>query len=122
MAWLQSCHVLIASLVLVLSPPAGSDFLKARSPPPAVQPTKRLDRYGDPLPDGALARLGTSRLLHQDNIRAVAFVPDGKALASAGDDAVISLWEAATGRELRRFAGPRGTGKTSLARILANGR
>jgi WD40 repeat protein len=35
----------------------------------------------------------------------VAFSPDGKTLASAGDDQTIRLWETATGKEIRRLTG-----------------
>jgi WD40 repeat protein len=43
---------------------------------------------------------------HQGQIRAVAFSHDGQAVASASYDGSVRLWEAATGKEIRRFTMP----------------
>jgi WD40 repeat protein len=64
----------------------------------------------EPLPAGALARLGTYRLRHTNRIGAIAFSPDGKLLASAGSeeggrDHTVRLWAVATGEERRRLEG-----------------
>jgi WD40 repeat protein len=56
----------------------------------------------EPLPPGALARLGSASLRHGDTVRDLVFLPDGKALVAA-DKSGIRLWDTATGRELRRF-------------------
>jgi WD40 repeat protein len=58
----------------------------------------RTDLHGDPLPAGAIARLGTSRLQHAGPVHALVYSPDGKWLASAGADKVIRLWDAETGK------------------------
>src|SRR5262249_3358922 len=57
----------------------------------------RVDRFGDPLPPGALARLGTWRLSHKGSLAGVAFSGDGSLVAAAGDRS-LSFWEASTGK------------------------
>ncbi|MHC4407123.1 MAG: WD40 repeat domain-containing protein, partial [Planctomycetota bacterium] len=71
----------------------------------ASEPTTSLDRYGDPLPPGAVARLGTIRLRQCQGVRALAFSPNGRALASGGYDDAIRLWDVQTGRLVRRYRG-----------------
>jgi RNA polymerase sigma factor (sigma-70 family) len=63
----------------------------------------RLDALGDPLPPGATARLGTIRWRHGSPAIFLFLVPDGKTVVSAANDRWIRVWDAATGKELRRF-------------------
>jgi WD40 repeat protein len=55
------------------------------------------DAHGDPLPAGALLRLGTVRFRHGVGLSALASAPHGHAIASAGDNGLIRWWDAATG-------------------------
>jgi WD40 repeat protein len=64
------------------------------------------DPFGDPLPAGAVARFGTTRLWQatgQSGVESLAFAPDGRLMASAGIELPVVLWDAATGREVRRL-------------------
>ena len=60
----------------------------------------RTTPLGDPLPAGALARMGASRWRHGNRVCSVAFSPDGLTLASASDDATADIWDFATGRRV----------------------
>jgi WD40 repeat protein len=77
-------------------------------PPPAkVQPhaaeqtQARTDQYGDPLPEGAVARMGSLRFIHGfGHISRIILSPDEKLVASQGFSMDHRLWEANTGREV----------------------
>jgi hypothetical protein len=71
---------------------------------PGTSSLGKVDRQGDPLPAGAVARLGTVRFRPADEVLALAISPDGKTLASAGWRDV-ALWELATGKKIARFRG-----------------
>src|SRR2546421_6801518 len=82
----------------------------AQPPLPTSQPKPKLDPLGDPLPDGALARLGTARFRHGGR-ELLGFSPDGRTLLFAGAG-TLQLMDAASGKESKavRFseAEPRG--------------
>jgi RNA polymerase sigma factor (sigma-70 family) len=91
----------VASLGGLLVAGALASGLFAPSPgdppkPAARAADPRLDRHGDPLPAGAVLRLGTTRLRHA-NVFSLAFTADGK-LASFGQDNSVKVWDPASGR------------------------
>jgi WD40 repeat protein len=89
------CRIPIISLLL------SPVFVAADPPPPAEVKSSAVDSYGDPLPTGAIARLGTVRLRHGSySIQALAFTPDGKTLASAGYEGMLRFWDTATAKPL----------------------
>src|SRR5262245_52140508 len=65
---------------------------------PATRPSPEDVRGG--LPDGAVARLGTTRFRQGTPVRVAAVSPDGTHIATA-DDGTVHLWDAATGRLAR---------------------
>jgi WD40 repeat protein len=74
----------------------------------AAQPAKtpHLDGHGDPLPGGAIARLGTTRFQFPGYVRAIALSSDGTTVAAAaqGDEGGTRLdfMDTATGKSLRK--------------------
>jgi WD40 repeat protein/beta-lactamase regulating signal transducer with metallopeptidase domain len=74
---------------------------------PGTKGRATADAHGDPLPAGALARLGTTRLRHEADVTDVSFGPGGTTLLTAGRDGTVRLWDLATGKEIRRFDGPK---------------
>jgi WD40 repeat protein len=100
----------LAICLLSTSSTAHGDPPADRQQSPAAR-TARLDLYDDPLPEGAVARLGTVRFRCPGNdaefagevlapLSPFALSPDGKILAT-GERHAIRFWEMATGKELR---------------------
>lgn len=75
----------------------------ARSAPPQAGDQEHTDSYGDPLPEGALTRLGTVRLRTGGFRGSLLFSADGKILVAASNNGMVHYWEATTGKPLRRF-------------------
>jgi hypothetical protein len=99
-------------LPLFLLPPLHSE--PAAPDGKAAVPSKeapRTDAQGDPLPYGAIMRIGTVRLRG----RSAAFMPDGKSVVSLGSDNAVVFWEVKTGKEIRRLLGGSKTGYSTLA-------
>jgi RNA polymerase sigma factor (sigma-70 family) len=76
-------------------------------PSAAAQLPARTDRYGDPLPTGAVARFGTLRLRQ---CRTAVFSPDGKHIVTGGGEAgsQVVFWDRQTGKEVRRLSAKAG--------------
>ncbi|HJZ89455.1 MAG TPA: sigma-70 family RNA polymerase sigma factor [Gemmataceae bacterium] len=85
------------------SPPGTDPKTPAKPPVPAEPATASVDILGDPLPDGAVARIGTSRFRHDEWLHLATWSPDGKYIASSAGRIAI-IWDAQTGRELARHA------------------
>ena len=71
----------------------------------ASKPQVRTDALGDPLPEGAIARLGTVRFRHGGRIHRMMFSADGKQLLSTGTDG-LRIWDIATGKGLKSLTPP----------------
>ncbi|MCI0462384.1 MAG: WD40 repeat domain-containing protein [Gemmataceae bacterium] len=113
---------LFASLALLCGVASLPAVAPGQGGPAQRQKAARTDLYGDPLPDGAIARLGTTRLR---DVVAFAVAADGKSVAAACRDRFLRIWSLADGKELLRVPCP-GTevGAVALSadgRLLATG-
>lgn len=92
----------IAPLLVVPLLVAAPCQARAPVPEPKHAPKAKsghVDLYGDPLPQDAVARLGSLRLRHY-GVEDFTFSPDGKQLISAGGQ-VVRVWDVATGKPIR---------------------
>jgi RNA polymerase sigma factor (sigma-70 family) len=99
------CLLAVAGGFLVYRAQANPEItVEVPQTPAQQQPEVRKDIHGDPLPAGAIGRLGTSRFRQPGlagpyyNPGTVVFSRDGKALFSAGCWS-LCFWDAATGRK-----------------------
>jgi RNA polymerase sigma factor (sigma-70 family) len=103
--------LLLGGGLLTYSLVAGTPPEGQRADPPPALPGQadgkpdRTDRHGDPLPPGAIARLGTLRFRHGQHIKAVAWSPDGKAVISAGPGGSLVWHDVSTGKKVGSFGG-----------------
>src|SRR5262245_31526373 len=86
---------------LLASPPAWQQAVEGGRE--SSRGPSRVDAYGDPLPDGAVRRLGTLRYRGDAELTCVALSPDGRLLALGGDRSV-KVVDAETGKERYRLA------------------
>ncbi len=99
---MRSSITCIAAMMVMTSIMVSSRSLIAKE----KTETPREDRHGDPLPQGANARLGTVRFHNPGPIHTVAFSPDGTALlvfAERYRNSALRLWDIVEGKELARF-------------------
>jgi WD40 repeat protein len=89
---------------------------------PMAAAAPALDAQGDPLPAGALARLGTLRFRHRAEVDCLALSADGKVLATGAADNVIHLWDVASGKPLRRFERLSAAGAAYCAALSPDGK
>jgi RNA polymerase sigma factor (sigma-70 family) len=74
--------------------------LRSESPTlPARSASGVVDKFGDPLPEGAVRRFGTLRFRHEA-VRALAFTPDGKRLVAGVGRSPLAVFDPLDGRRL----------------------
>src|SRR5580704_4275554 len=78
----------------------GSDVQKTRvgqAPQNAALTSAAADDLGDPLPDGAVLRLGTTRFQNPSSVSDLVLSPDEKTIVTVGKELIV--WDATTGKE-----------------------
>ena len=83
--------------------PQSPPILLAAQPARRSSDSTRSDLQGDPLPEGATVRLGSTRFNHGSLVDSIAYSPDGFTLASVSWDHTVRLWDVKTGRVLREI-------------------
>jgi WD40 repeat protein len=97
--WIFFVRISLVFIAIVLLVPNLGAAADQRTP-------VRLDQFGDPLPDEALARFGTVRF-GSSLPHSITFSPDGAKIAAADGGSPV-IWDVATGKRLFRFDGDEG--------------
>jgi WD40 repeat protein len=103
-----------APLTLAGAPVGPGMILPTAASPPRT--SARKDAFGDLLPSGAVARLGTIRFRHAGRAECLSFSPDGRMLVSSngyqsqswhamnGGSYQAQFWDLTTGKLVRRIS------------------
>jgi WD40 repeat protein len=86
-------RTLLACALLLAAPAAGA----------ARGQSAAKDLHGDPLPPGAITRLGTARFRHDHVVVFAAFLPGGKRILSVSEEGGLRVWDFPSGKELHRL-------------------
>jgi RNA polymerase sigma factor (sigma-70 family) len=94
---------------VVMGLPGGSPPVQAQAPPAKPAPADPTP-MPPPKPAAADAGLVQPEAMplggHKGAVRAVAFAPDGKTLATAGADKTVRVWDLATRRQIHKLEQP----------------
>ena len=113
--WFRPCWELRSDAVRSWSPISWSDLVVAHvlddaccrgvggsgSEKRVFKVTSR--RFGEPLPDGAIAGLGTVRWRYAHPVELVQFIEDDKKLLTCCGDGLIQVTDTISGKLIRRF-------------------
>jgi WD40 repeat protein len=119
---LTSVAACLISLHLLLT--LGSvSFSQVNLPvkPGTLAKTARVDREGVPLPPGAIARFGSTRLRH-GGMTDFTFLPDGNTLLTVGTDGFLRYWDLKTGLQKRAKSFGDRVGLLRDVTLAANGK
>src|SRR3954471_13590362 len=98
-------HMFLAPLLCVLAAaPVASPSVRSLG----VHCWQSRDPDAGPPEYGVVGRIGSGKLRHGAAVRSLAFSPDGGLLVSADKQGAIVVWEALTGRVVRRWDLPDG--------------
>src|SRR5262245_47020512 len=93
-----------------------ADFVRAQTKTPDVPiAAPKTDADGDLLPEGALARFGSSRFRFGGNVNQAVLSPDGKWLVANNGAMVLTLADAKSGKEVAQLQVPGNIGVSHLA-------
>ncbi|QJW97138.1 sigma-70 family RNA polymerase sigma factor [Frigoriglobus tundricola] len=113
---------IVAAVLTAGDPPTPTAVTWAAAPPTDAPAPVKADAAGDPLPLGALARMGSSRFHHGSHIYRLTISPDGKWIISSNVWTGYRVWDLETGREQvpvgmpanARFTGLHGDGRPAV--------
>src|SRR5262245_10536721 len=85
--------------------PSPAPRRNSSAPGVAVAPPPRPAPLRTPLPAGAILRFGDGRFQHPGEVVDLTFAAGGAWLIGCGGNAGVSIWDARTGRVVRRLGG-----------------